>query len=102
VTRRPERVAPNYVVLEQKGAFPVKAWVRGVPFDAGARAQLLKAARLPFLHGWIAAMPDVQEKMQSIEFEPMSSTPEQFSEFIKTEIVRWGKVIKEADISRID
>jgi tripartite-type tricarboxylate transporter receptor subunit TctC len=50
----------------------------------------------------IAAMPDVKEKMQSIEFEPISSTPEQFSEFLKTEIVRWGKVIKEANISRID
>jgi len=48
-----------YVVLEQKGAVPVKAWVRGVPFDAGARAQLLKAAHLPFVHRWIAAMPDV-------------------------------------------
>ena len=50
----------------------------------------------------IAAMRDVKEKMQSIEFEPISSTPEQFSEFLKTEIVRWGKVIKEANISRID
>ena len=50
-----------YVVLEQKGAVPVKAWVRGVPFDAGARAQLLKAAHLPFVHRWIAAMPDVHQ-----------------------------------------
>jgi tripartite-type tricarboxylate transporter receptor subunit TctC len=50
----------------------------------------------------IAAMPDVKEKMQSVEFEPISSTPEQFSEFLKSETVRWGKVIKEANISRID
>ena len=59
MTRRPDAGVPNYVVLEQKGAVPVKAWVRGVPFDAGAKAQLLKAAHLPFIHGWIAAMPDV-------------------------------------------
>ena len=39
------------------------------------------------------------EKMQSIEFEPISSTPEQFSEFLKAEIVRWGKVIKEANVT---
>lgn len=50
----------------------------------------------------IAALPDVREKMQSVEFEPMSSTPEQFSEFLKTEMVRWGRVIKDANISRID
>ena len=50
----------------------------------------------------IAAMPDTKEKMQRVEFEPISSTPEQFSEFLKTETVRWGKVIKEANILRID
>ena len=58
--RRAEAEEPSYVVLEQKGAaVPVKAWVRGVPFDSGTRAQLLKAAHLPFIHRWIAAMPDV-------------------------------------------
>ncbi len=56
---KPQADETAYVVLEQKGAVPVKAWVRGVPFDAGARAQLLKAAHLPFIHRWIAAMPDV-------------------------------------------
>ena len=58
--RRAEAEEPSYVVLEQKGAaVPVKAWVKGVPFDSGTRAQLLKAAHLPFIHRWIAAMPDV-------------------------------------------
>lgn len=46
----------------------------------------------------IAAMPDTREKMQKAGYEPMSSTPEQFAEFIKTEIVRWGKVIREANV----
>ncbi|MEI7670865.1 MAG: tripartite tricarboxylate transporter substrate binding protein [Deltaproteobacteria bacterium] len=47
----------------------------------------------------IAAMPDTKEKMQSAGVEPLSSTPEQFADFIKTEIVRWSKVIKEANLS---
>ena len=47
----------------------------------------------------IIAMPDTKEKMQNAGFEPLSSTPEKFAEFIKTEIVRWGKVIKDANIS---
>ncbi len=47
----------------------------------------------------IAAMPDVIEKMRSAGgAEPLSGTPEQFSEFIKTETVRWAKVIKEANL----
>ena len=38
---------------------PVKAWVRGVPLDPKAKEQLLRTSQLPFIHRWIAAMPDV-------------------------------------------
>jgi len=38
---------------------PVKHWTRGVPFDDKARAQLARIAELPFIHKWIAVMPDV-------------------------------------------
>ncbi|MCB9551903.1 MAG: RtcB family protein [Myxococcales bacterium] len=41
------------------GGRPIKAWVRGVDLDAGARRQLLAIARLPFVYKWVAAMPDV-------------------------------------------
>lgn len=49
----------NYELLEPTGAAPIKAWVRGVPFDEKSRAQLANVARLPFIHKWVAAMPDV-------------------------------------------
>jgi len=48
----------GYVRIETDGV-PVKAWVRGVPFDPKAEAQLKNVARLPFVFRWIAAMPDV-------------------------------------------
>jgi tRNA-splicing ligase RtcB len=38
---------------------PIKAWVQGVPFEDEARRQLSNVARLPFIHKWVAAMPDV-------------------------------------------
>ena len=43
----------------ETGAAPVKAWVKGVPLDDGARRQLENVARLPFIHSHVAAMPDV-------------------------------------------
>ncbi|MEO8442687.1 MAG: tripartite tricarboxylate transporter substrate binding protein [Betaproteobacteria bacterium] len=46
----------------------------------------------------LAESPDTREKMQTAGFEPMSSTPEQAGEFIKTEIVRWAQVIKDAKL----
>jgi len=38
---------------------PIKAWTVGVPFEPEARAQLERVAQLPFIHKWVAAMPDV-------------------------------------------
>src|SRR5690349_7561046 len=49
----------SYERIDVEGGVPVKAWVRGVNFEAEARQQLLNVARLPFVHGWVAAMPDV-------------------------------------------
>jgi tRNA-splicing ligase RtcB len=49
----------SYELIETKGGAPIKAWTRGVPFDDGARRQLENVARLPFIHGWVAVMPDV-------------------------------------------
>jgi len=37
----------------------VKEWTKGVPVDAAARRQLANIAKLPFVHRWVAAMPDV-------------------------------------------
>ena len=38
---------------------PIKAWIQGVSLESTARKQLMNAAQLPFIHKWIAAMPDV-------------------------------------------
>jgi tRNA-splicing ligase RtcB (3'-phosphate/5'-hydroxy nucleic acid ligase) len=38
---------------------PIKAWTNGVPFEDEAQAQLRRVASLPFIHKWIAVMPDV-------------------------------------------
>jgi tRNA-splicing ligase RtcB len=37
----------------------VKMWTRGVPVEDGARQQLRNVASMPFIHKWVAAMPDV-------------------------------------------
>ncbi len=49
----------NYDVIHQPGAAPIKLWTRGVPLEDAAREQLQNIARLPFIHRWIAVMPDV-------------------------------------------
>ena len=49
----------GYELYENHGGHPVKAWTRGVAFDEGAQKQVFNVARLPFIHGWVAVMPDV-------------------------------------------
>lgn len=48
----------------------------------------------------VLADPAVKKRLIGIGFKPMSTTPEQFSDFIKAESERWGKVIREAGIKR--
>src|ERR1041384_2413564 len=48
-----------YELIDTAGGVPIKAWIRGVSMEAQARQQLLNLARLPFIHKWVAAMPDV-------------------------------------------
>ena len=50
----------------------------------------------------LAALPETAKMMDKSGYVTASNTPEQFSEFIKTEIVRWSKVIKDANIPPID
>jgi len=49
----------TYKILGGDEGILVKAWIDGVDIDPQAQAQLMRAAKLPFIHKWIAAMPDV-------------------------------------------
>ena len=42
----------------------------------------------------ILAAPDIRERLTTMEFEVVATTPEQFTAHIRSEIPRWGKVIK--------
>jgi tRNA-splicing ligase RtcB len=47
------------VIPAPPGGVPIKAWIKGVPLEDAARKQLENVARMPFIHKWVAAMPDV-------------------------------------------
>ncbi|MEE8612132.1 MAG: RtcB family protein [Sphingomonas aquatilis] len=51
--------ATAYEYTDVPGGVPIKAWTRGVPVEDGARAQLARAAQMPFIFKHVAAMPDV-------------------------------------------
>ncbi|MCG8672944.1 MAG: RtcB family protein, partial [Pseudomonadales bacterium] len=48
----------NYEVIHEAGV-PIKSWTKGVSFEEDAKRQLKNIASMPFIHKWVAAMPDV-------------------------------------------
>jgi len=50
----------------------------------------------------IMAMPDVKEKCAQLGFDPVADTPDEFSAYIKKEVEKWGRVIKDAKIPQIE
>ncbi len=54
-----EMANTRYNLIEVENGVPVKAWTKGVKLEDEAKKQLLNVAQLPFIHKWVAAMPDV-------------------------------------------
>jgi tripartite-type tricarboxylate transporter receptor subunit TctC len=46
----------------------------------------------------LLARSDVKEKFFNAGMEPVGNTPEQFGATVKSEMAKWGKVIRDADI----
>jgi tRNA-splicing ligase RtcB len=47
-----------YKIIANDKGVPIKAWTAGVAFEERAEAQLRNVAALPFVHKWVAVMPD--------------------------------------------
>lgn len=42
--------------------------------------------------------PELKERLATIATEPFTSTPEEFADYIKQEIAKWGRVVREAGL----
>ena len=49
----------------------------------------------------VMALPDVQAKCAQLGFDVVADKPDEFAAYIKSEVEKWGKVIKDAKIPQI-
>jgi len=85
---------------------PTMAEATGVELEADIVTGLVAPAGTPrpiidLLHRTIAgitAPPEFRERLAALGFDPVASTPEHFADWIKAEIAKWGKVIRDASI----
>lgn len=86
-------LAPDLPTMAEAGVPGVEAsaW-NGVLVPAGTPEQIVSKLNTEFVK--ILQMPDTRALVSSQGFEIADSTPEQFAAFIRAEIAKWAKVIK--------
>jgi tripartite-type tricarboxylate transporter receptor subunit TctC len=99
-TAKRSAAAPDLPSIAESGVpgFDVSPWY-GVVVPAGTPADIVNR-----LNGEIAKAiqaPDVKERLASQGFETTLSTPREFDAYIRSEIVKWAKVVKQSG-ARID
>lgn len=92
-----QAAAPEIPTVEESGlpGFDFSSWYglwgpKDLPADIAAKLQASIAD--------VLKMPDVQERLGALGFEPIGSTPDQFSGFIASEMAKYQKIIRDADI----
>jgi tripartite-type tricarboxylate transporter receptor subunit TctC len=89
--------APDIPTVAESGVpgYEVAVWF-GLVAPAGTPREIVQKLNAEVLR--ILAMPDVRERFVSQGVEPVGSTPEQFGEHIKSQMAKWGKVVRDAGV----
>ncbi len=90
-------LAPEVPTVVEAGVpgFEVTVWF-GVLAPAGTPRDIIQ--RLNVESAKIINSPEVADKFLKQGVEPKTGTPEQFGDLVKSEVVRWAKVIRDAGI----
>ena len=80
-----------------KGFAAVNWW--GILFPAGVPRAIVDKVNADLVRA--LATPDVKTRLGELGVEAITSTPEQFGQFMASEAARWGKLIKETNL-RVD
>jgi tripartite-type tricarboxylate transporter receptor subunit TctC len=70
--------------------------LQGVLLPAGAPRAIVMKINSDIAR--VLAQPDVKERVAGLGFDIVASSPDEFAAQVKTEIAKWGKVIRAANI----
>lgn len=90
-------LAPDVPTVAEAGlpGYEVSVWF-GVLAPAGTPADIVQRLNAEIVR--IVSTADVKERFAKQGVEVQTSTPDQYQAFVRAEVARWGKVIKEAGI----
>lgn len=88
---------PDLPTMDEAGikGFNLDAWA-GLVAPAGTPPQVV--TKLNSALRKVIDSPEVQEKFKNVGFEGFSSTPQELGDYMKAELIDWGKMVKDAGI----
>jgi tripartite-type tricarboxylate transporter receptor subunit TctC len=67
-------------------------WV-GFFAPAGTPAEIVQ--KLNEALNRVLQMPDVRERLDALTLEPVGGSPQQFADYVRAEVVKWGAIVKQ-------
>lgn len=98
VTQRARLASLPDVPSAAEAGYPeleVSDWY-GLAAPVGTPAEIIAKINAEFMR--VLRLPDVKERLNKAGFETASSTPEDFTSYVRSEYERWGRVVKQAGI----
>jgi tripartite-type tricarboxylate transporter receptor subunit TctC len=95
-----QRVAalPDLPTIGESGYPGFEAWAwQGFVAPAKTPSPIIMKLNAEFAK--VMSDPAIKQRLSESGFEPQTSTPEEFSAYMKSEITKWAKVIRESNIS---
>jgi tripartite-type tricarboxylate transporter receptor subunit TctC len=95
---RRSSMAPDVPTVAESGVagYEVVTWY-GLMTPAGTPGEII--AQLHAAGMSALGHPEVRKRFATTDLEPAGTTPEQFGAFVRGEIAKWGKVIKESGMT---
>lgn len=86
-------VVPELPTLHEQGlkGFETGSWF-GVSAPAGTPREIVKRLHAEITR--IITLPEVRDRLAGEGAQFVGSTPDEFTQFVRAEIVKWGKVVK--------
>jgi tripartite-type tricarboxylate transporter receptor subunit TctC len=91
------QILPDIVTMTESGYPDIEAdsWV-GVLVPAGTPKEIIATLHREFAR--VLALPDIKERLATLGYDLVASTPEEFAQRIKVELETYRKVIRAANI----
>jgi len=95
-----KRVAalPELPTIGESGYPGFEAWAwQGFVAPVGTPRPVVMKLNAEFAK--VMADPTIKQRLSESGFQPQTSTPEEFAAYMKSEIAKWAKVIRDSSIS---